>query len=273
MRSAALRQKSLIFPREHGAWGILLVPLVTGAAVGLAAGGSGSSLAPLTVAVLTLFWLRTPVESWMGTTPIRPCRPAEIQLVRKTVLGLTATSTLALVWLFCAGRNSVLLWIGAAAGAAFLLQAVMRPSARTAAQMIGAAGLTATAPAAYCAATGALGKAAWTLWGLNLLFAINQIHFVQLQIRAAHVKTRNEKLAAGGGFLAGQAAQIGLLGAACAASLIPWFTALAFIPILMRGFVSFATAPRPLAVHRLGKTELAYACLFGVLLVAAMARW
>jgi len=273
MMSTALRQKSLIIPREHGAWGILLVPLVTGAAVGLAAGGSGLSLAPLTVAVLTLFWLRTPVESWMGTTPIRPRRPAEIQLVRKAVLGLTAISTLALIWLFCAGRNSVLLWIGAAAGAAFLLQALVRPSARTAAQMIGAAGLTATAPAAFCAATGAWGKAALTLWGLNLLFAINQIHFVRLQIRAAHVKTRNEKLAAGGGFLAGQAALIGLLGAACAASLIPWYTTLAFIPILMRGFVSFATAPRPLAVHRLGKTELAYACLFGVLLVAAMARW
>ena len=61
--STALRQKSLIIPREHGAWGILLVPLVTGAVVGLAAGGSGLSLAPLTVAVLTLFWLRTLVES------------------------------------------------------------------------------------------------------------------------------------------------------------------------------------------------------------------
>src|SRR5260370_6250043 len=33
------RRQSLIFPREHGAWGILLVPLVTGASVGLLAGG------------------------------------------------------------------------------------------------------------------------------------------------------------------------------------------------------------------------------------------
>lgn len=208
----------------------------------------------------------------MGTTPIRARAPAEFQLVRKAVLGLTAISTVALIWLFCVGRNNALLWIGAAAGAAFLLQALVRRSARTAAQMIGAAGLTATAPAAFCAATGAWGKAALTLWGLNLLFAINQIHFVQLRIRAAHVKTRNEKLAAGGGFLAGQVALIALLGTACAVSLIPWYTALAFIPILMRGFVSFATAPQALAVHRLGKTELAYACLFGVLLVAGMAR-
>ena len=48
MMSTDLRQKSLIIPREHGAWGILLVPLVTGAAFGLAAGWSGLSLAPLT---------------------------------------------------------------------------------------------------------------------------------------------------------------------------------------------------------------------------------
>lgn len=274
--ATAVRQKSLIVPREHGAWGILLVPLATGAGVGLASGGAASSLAPLSVVALALFWLRTPVESWVGTAPIRARAPGEIRLVRNAVVGLAAISIGALVWLFWGGRNRVLVWIGTAAAAAFLLQGLLRRvrrSARTAAQMIGAAGLTATAPAAYCAVTGGWGGPAWTLWGANLLFAINQIHFVQLRIHAARAKSRSEKLAAGRGFLAGQFVLMGLLAAACTASLMRWYGVVAFLPILLRGFGWFATEPRPLAVHRLGKTELAYACSFGVLLIGAMAPW
>ncbi|HLK49597.1 MAG TPA: YwiC-like family protein [Bryobacteraceae bacterium] len=274
--ATAVRQKSLIVPREHGAWGILLVPLVTGAGVGLASGGTAWSLVPLTLAALALFWLRTPLESWIGTAPIRARAAVEIEAVRNAVAGLTAVSIGALIWLFWGGRNGVLVWIGAAAAAAFLLQGWLRRvsrSARTAAQMIGAAGLTATAPAAYCAVTGGWGGAAWTLWGANLLFAINQIHFVQLRIHAAHAKSRAEKLAAGRGFLAGQFVLMGLLATACAAWMMRWYGVVAFVPILFRGFAWFAGEPRPLAVHRLGKTELAYACSFGVLLVAALAPW
>ena len=66
------RARALVFPREHGAWGILLVPLVSGAVVG--ALGSGFHLPPLLfflTAALALFLLRTPVESLLGTTPFR----------------------------------------------------------------------------------------------------------------------------------------------------------------------------------------------------------
>src|SRR5436305_907924 len=139
MMAASARQKSLIIPREHGAWGILLVPLVTGASVGLLAGGSAASLAPVTIAALALFWLRTPVESWMGTGSLRARTPDEIQFVRNTAAILAAVSIGALTWLFWGGRNPVLLWIGAAAGAAFLAQSAVKRiwrNARTAAQMI-----------------------------------------------------------------------------------------------------------------------------------------
>ena len=42
--ATAVRHRSLVIPREHGAWGILLIPLVTGASVGLLAGGDTNSL-------------------------------------------------------------------------------------------------------------------------------------------------------------------------------------------------------------------------------------
>jgi hypothetical protein len=219
------RRRVLIFPREHGAWGLLLVPLVTGAAVGLWSGGQILPLVPLTIAALALFWLRTPVESWLGTAPMRAQPGAELRLVRRTVAALAAVSLMAVVWLFWGARNWDLAWIGAGAAIAFLSQALLKKawrSARTAAQMIGAAGLTATAPAAYYAATGHWSSAAWTLWIANFLFAANQIHFVQLRIHTPRAATRAEKVSAGRGFLAGQFLLMIAIGLACGLRAFPW---------------------------------------------------
>ena len=272
--SAEARRKSLIVPREHGAWGILLVPLVTGAAVGLLAGGRSLPLAPLVMAALALFWLRTPVENWVGTAPTRARTPGEVAAVRNASLALGAVAVAALAWLFWGGRNGALLWIGAASAAAFVIQALVRAqwrTARTAAQTVGAAGLTAVAPAAYCTVTGALNSAAWALWIANLLFAFNQIQYVHLRIQAARAADTREKLAAGRGFLAGQIALIAILVAACALGLFPWLPALAFLPLLIRGFTWFAARPKPLVIHALGRQELYHAIGFGVLLVLGFA--
>src|SRR5690242_7371120 len=66
------------------------------------------------------------VESWMGTGPIRARGPDETRLVRRAALILGAVSVGALIWLFWGGRNGLLLWIGCAAGAAFLVQTVVK---------------------------------------------------------------------------------------------------------------------------------------------------
>ena len=267
------RRRSLIVPREHGAWGILLVPLITGASVGFFAGGASGGLVPFLLVALSLFWLRTPVESWVGTVPIRARTLEEVHLVRKTVLLLSIVAGGGLTWLFWGGRNRALIWVGCAAGIAFLIQSTVKGiwrSARTAAQMVGAAGLTSTAPAAYYVVTAHFGTVAWSLWAANLLFAINQIQFVQLRIVAARAASRREKLAAGRGFLVGQALLIVLILGACAAGAFQWYAALAFLPILLRGFAWFAAGPVPLEIHALGKSELFYACVFGVLLLIGM---
>jgi hypothetical protein len=266
------RRRSLIIPREHGAWGILLVPLLTGAFVGLRAGGPAAGLAPFGILALSLFWLRTPVESWIGATPIRARTPDELRLVRNAVCILATIAVLASVWLFWGWRNLDLLWIGGASANAFLLESGLKRvwrGARTAAQMIGAAGLTSTAPAAFYVVTGRFGATAWALWAANLLFAMNQIQFVRLRIHAARAADRTDKLSAGRWFLLGQLALIGL-AAVCIGPLFPWYAALAFLPVLLRGFAWFLAAPAPLAVHALGKSELIYAAIFGVCLVIGM---
>src|SRR4051812_48714264 len=153
----ATRRRSLTFPREHGAWGLLLIPLIVGAVAGLLTGRPAMPLAPLTVLVLSLFWLRTPLENWWGINPTKARTADEFQLVRNTSLALTAIAAAALILLFLDGWNRGLLGLGAIAVAAFVGQALIRrlgKKARTAAQVVGAAGLTAVAPAAFCVVTG-----------------------------------------------------------------------------------------------------------------------
>lgn len=266
------RRRALVVPREHGAWGMLLVPLVTGAAVGLLAGGRIAPVLYLTTAVLALFWLRTPVESWLGTSAVRVQTREERQLVRRVILRLGAITTASLCLLFWQGTNRELIWQGMLGGAAFGAQMLLKRmgrATRMAAEMVGALALTSTAPAAYYVATGRLDARAWALWLVNWLFAADQVHFVWVRIRGARAMGLWEKLTVGWSFLAGQVLLGVMLILACHFHRLPALTLIAFVPILFRGFAWFAKKPRPIVVRRLGWTEFAQALVFGALLTAA----
>ena len=146
------RRRALILPREHGAWGLLLVPMVTGAGVALHHASQIFPLILLLTAALALFWLRTPLESLLGTSAMRAQTLEESHTLRSAVVLLAGIAAVALAGLLWAGRNFDLWPLGAAVAGAFVLQAVLkRLSRRTRmlSEMIGAIGLTAAAPAAY----------------------------------------------------------------------------------------------------------------------------
>jgi len=266
------RRRALVVPREHGAWGMLLVPLFTGAVVGWLAGGRVAPVLLLTTATLVLSWLRTPVESWLGTNAVRVQTREERQLVRSVILPLATISAVTLSALFWHGENRELIWLGIIAGPAFATQMFLKRlgrATRMAAEMVGALALTSTAPAAYCVATGRLDAKAWALWLVNWLFAADQIHFVWLRIRAARATRLREKFRLGWSFLAGQTLLGGLLVLACRFGWLPSLTLIAFAPVLFRGFVWFAKKPQPIVVRQLGWTELAHALVFALLLTAS----
>lgn len=265
------RTSSLITPREHGAWGLLLVPLATGAAAGLLSAGNAWPVVALTVAALALFWLRTPVESLFGTGIIRVQSPRERRSVSVTILILAIVAASALASLFWDGRNRVLLLLGAAAAFTFLAQSILRKLSRRTrmlAQIVGTLGLTVTAPAAYYVVTGELNRTAWALWFANFLFAGNQVHFVQMRIHSAKLNGWSEKFAHGRSFLLGEFLLAIALISIWRFRLLPGLTTVAFLPLLFRGTAWFFEPRRPLLVRRLGWTELAHAIAFGVLLVA-----
>ena len=262
---------SLIAPREHGAWGLLFVPLITGGASGLLAGGNWPPLAAFATAAFALFWLRTPMEAWMGAGLVRPQTQRERQAVAVTILTLSALAVLALGALFWSGHNRGLLVLGAFAAVAFLLQTLLRKLGRRTrmlSQIVGTIGLTVTAPAAYYLATGQLNRQAWTLWAANFLFAGNQIHFVQLRIHSARLNGWSQKFRQGRVFLAGEVLMTAALVLAWRFHLLSWLAALAFLPLIVRGAAWFFEGQTPLLVRRLGWTELTYAIVFGICFIA-----
>lgn len=265
------RCRALILPREHGAWGLLLVPMVTGAGVALHQASHIFPLILLLTAALALFWLRTPLESFLGTSAMRAQTLEESHTLRSAIALFAGVATVALAALLWAGRNAELWPLGAAVAAAFIGQAVLKKLGRRTrmlSEMVGTIGLTAAAPAAYYVITGEFNATAWMLWLANILFAGDQIHYVQLRIHTAKIQGFRAKFANGWGFAVGQALMTAIITLACLARLMPPIASLAFAPLLFRGWFYFVQEPTPLVVRRLGWGELKHATVFCVLLIA-----
>ena len=268
------RRHALVLPREHGAWGLLLVPMITGAGVALRENGHVLPILLLLTAALTLFWLRTPVESLLGTSAIRAQNADERREVAIVIAALATIAGVTLGSLLWAGRNPGLWLIGIAAGAAFVGQALLKKlgrQARMLSEIVGTVGLTSSAPAAYYVVTEHFGATAWMLWIANLIFAGNQIHYVQLRIHTARVEGLKNKVARGWAFAAGQIAMAIVLVAAASRGFLPWIALIAFVPLLFRGWFYFFQKPGPLMVRKLGWSELTQAIAFCVLFIGAFA--
>lgn len=265
------RWRALVLPREHGAWGMLLVPLVTGAIAGRPTGERILSVFIFAAAALGLFCLRTPLEVWLQISPLRPQNDVEWKLIYHSLFIYTSVSGLALAVLLLSIHAYGLLLLGTAAAIAFLLQAFLKrlgKATRLQAQLTGAVALTSTAAGAYYLASGRLDPSALAIWAANWLFAADQIHFVQLRIHSAGRLERAEKRVLGRNFLFHQVLTLLLLGVIWRSGWLPGLALLAFAPIFFRGVRWFVESPQPLKVHRLGMSELLQAGVFGVLFIA-----
>ena len=262
----------MAIPREHGAWGMLLLPLATGAVVAIGSGVNWEAVTLFLAAALSLFWLRTPVEAWLGTSAIKAQTPLERSKVIAVSMTIAVISATAVTTLFLIGYSRGLLIIGIVAAMAFTVQAAVKKLGRCGrmpAQVIGAVGLTSTAAGAYYVSTGRLDRIAIALWVANWLFAGDQIHFVQVRIHSSRAASLNEKMRQGYTFLVGQIVLLGVVIALCRLHFFPGAVVLAFIPVLLRGSLWFLCGRQSLNVHQLGLMELAHTLVFGALLCAA----
>lgn len=268
--SSRSRLRSFVWPREHGAWGILLVPLVVGGWVGAPGWKEIGSLALFGVAAVAVFCLRTPVECWLELSPFRPQTVVERQVILYSLMVYACVAGAALDVMLWGSRAQGLLLLGAVVAVTFAAQAVLKklgPEARMSSQWMGALGLTSTTAGAYYVVRGQIDQTALSLWLLNWLFAANQIHFVQLRIHTPHAIDRAEKFSKGRGFLMGQVLTAALLGLTWHFGAVPGMALLAFAPVLSRGLLWFFRHPAPLKIRRLGMSELAHALAFGALFI------
>jgi YwiC-like protein len=262
----------MVVPREHGAWGLLFVPLFTGLVAGFAPEHRVWALLLFTLAAVSLFFLRTPVECLLGIGSIvaRTSEERWTALIAAAALGLLSSACLmGLIW---KGDYSGLLVLGGAVACTFVAQAVLRRlgrNARMTSQLVGAIGLTCTAPAAYYIGTGRLGAHAFVLWIANWIFAGNQIHFVQLRIHAARAATFTEKAKRGGFFFLAQLLLLPALAVVSLWHVITPLAIIAFVPAVVRGSQWFFRKPEPLDVKRLGWSEMKHGVVFGMLLALA----
>ena len=121
------------------------MPLVTGGCVGLLHGQRLAWLALFIVTAVAFFCLRTPLEVWLESSPLRARTDEEREVVVLSMVVYATLGGLALAVLLLAGDAHALLALGAVAVAAFLAQSLLRKMERRlrlVAQLVGCIGLT-----------------------------------------------------------------------------------------------------------------------------------
>jgi hypothetical protein len=174
----------LLLPREHGAWGIVLIPFLTAAAITKQM--SPEVLLAL-VAVLLVFIGRYPLELLL--IPVanhRAGHPARQQVwFSFWVYAIAAAITgFVLVFIF---ELFALLWLALLGGLFFALrvwQGRRGADRDMIAEVFGSVGLTLSALVAWVAATGGVDQAGWLVWILNAVFFASGIVYVKSKIRS-----------------------------------------------------------------------------------------
>lgn len=294
----------LFLPREHGAWGALLIPFLTTAAIARRA----DAPVVLCLAAAFLFYLaRHPLELLLAPQAQRFYRgggrraegngtgeagPVEKGLASRTLIGwfaLYATlGTLAGLPLLLIFERQALLVLAVIAAVFFILRVILlrrRAERSLLGEWLVVPGLTLTAPAAWVAATGTLDRTALLLWLLHTLFFSSGIFYVKFRIRALQRKAPFEslwqRLAFAGDLITYHllmlvfAAAVVHIGRSANLLIAPrgpvhwagWIALLPFLPVSLRALARVVWLGRRFEIKRVGWTEVAHALVFAALLV------
>ncbi|HET7873792.1 MAG TPA: YwiC-like family protein [Terriglobales bacterium] len=263
----------LLIPREHGSWGMWLLPLISGSIAGAWGSRSfpGWAMLWFFVAALSAFLSYQPLEVLLGSSLFKVRSPAEKHLVMGWILLMAMIGGMAVFDLVLLGRGRVL-WFAALGIACFAARGQLGLSRtfRVARQILGAFSLSSSAAAAYYVTAGFLDHKGLLLWASNWLFATGQIEYVQLRVRAKSAQSRKEKFSAGLNLFAYH------LGLLLCASIVaarhianPLF-ALAFIPAVLRIAAWIMSKSARIDFRLLGFSELFHSLAFNALLLGGI---
>jgi hypothetical protein len=249
-----------------------VLPLISGAAVGLASGTQQAALPVFwfSIAAAAGFLAYQPLEALMGFSLLKTRSDAEKHLALTWTVAAAALGTLSVVQLIRLGRGRVLLFATLALGCFGVRWLFGKArSLRASKQIIGALGLTSAAAGSYYVTTGKIDSTALLLWGANWLFAAGQIEFVQLCIRTMSAPSRAEKLWAGQMVFIFHLTLVAAAITAAQMGLVSALLAVAFIPAVVRLIIWGSARPQKIDFHMLGFSELFLNVVFCALLAAA----
>jgi hypothetical protein len=253
-----------LWPREHGAWGLLIAPLILGTMVGARAGGERwLAWGAIVIAVTALFLVRTPLEALLRIGIVHASGEPEIAAAKRRALLWTTVALFAALVTSVTVKAEVFAACALVGAVAYATQWLLP---RSQAQLAVAIGLAAGAPATYVALSGRLDHVAAALALLAGVLAANQVSFVQLEINALKKGSRGARLRFGSPFLAFQVLTAMALAAAFEHGTLTLLAALAFVPLLARGFWHFLRPQTRISLRRLGFTEIAYTTVTVLLL-------
>ncbi|GBE57788.1 hypothetical protein BMS3Abin01_00709 [bacterium BMS3Abin01] len=267
----------LSLPREHGAWAMLLVPFLTGAMVGavtappdwwlLAAGLSGTLLLFTARPPLLLLFKRRTRSGGFGEGARR--------LAINVLVPAMAAAVLYLWLILChdLGKMLILAAVGLPLFAIHLAFVDRRRERSAAAEMVGVALLTLTAPLAYGIATGGLDAVAWWLWLLNGLYFSTSIFYVKMRMTASRLRENRpgwrRKLVPARNTMAYSALAAALLAVAAGSGRIPAAAPAAYLPLLVYIIIRIVTLGTEMRIKQEGIWQTVLSAAFGIILVMA----
>ncbi len=159
---------------------------------------------------------------------------------------------------------------------AYVLLVSRRKDRTTWGELWAVAGASLAAPAAYYAATGRLGKTAFLLWLLSLLYSGASVFYVPMKFRHRNLSTPGGEWIPSfrEGWRLGRRPLLYLgimsltLGLLALGGHIPSPALLAFLPLVVKT-VYASIRIRPASIRRIGFTEVAHVALFALLLIGA----
>ncbi len=257
-------------PREHGAWAMLLIPLV----VGLAVAGRWGLEGPLFLGTcLALYVARQPI-----TMLVKGLKEPDSNPGKRPAVWLTVYLILALAFgvplLYPYGRWLLLPWaaVFAAFTASHFYLRRQHLDRTPAGELITIAGLALTAPGAYYVAAG-LDAAAIYLWVLSTLYSGASVFFVRMKMK--HRALRRPAASIGERLSLGRANIIYLSFLVLVVVLltvtrqVPALVPLAFTPLVVKAALGVARGGPQVNIKRVGWTEVVHSISFTILLIAA----
>ncbi len=261
----------LELPAEHGAWGILVAPLVSAAGV---ADRWNGPLALAAVCVLSLFLLRGSIETQGGLRAL--FRPVHL-----TLFSIAVVSGALLLLRY---HRAELYRVALLAAALYFVQVWLverhkehsEEKRSLAAELVGVGLLTLSAPVGWIAARGHLARIGCQIWLLNLLFFLGGVLYVKYRVRGmlAHrsFPKRGKRVWFAWPVFLYHSLLIVILLVLVPLHIVLTGAVLAFLPGILRAWSLLFTLGRRFSIRRLGWSEIVHSAVFAFLLIAVY-RW